>query len=112
MDGAASDPASAIPRATAARPPWTMLRTSALRRMGRLLCWPADVHRARQILHRLSGLTDRELRDIGLTRRDLDAVRALPLDADPSAALARLVEERRCRPRAGPGGGEPRRGPP
>ena len=71
---------------------------AALRRMAwRVLGWPIRVHRARETMHALCRLDDHELRDIGLTRLDLQAASALPLDADPSALLRGTVERRRRR---------------
>ncbi|WP_237476544.1 DUF1127 domain-containing protein [Lichenibacterium dinghuense] len=68
---------------------WALLRQA--------LGWPMRVHRARQTMHALGRLGDHELRDIGLTRLDLSAVSALPLDADPSPTLRRRADERRRR---------------
>lgn len=57
--------------------------------MGRALSWPARVMAARRTMSQLGGMSDYELRDIGLTRQDLSDATALPLDADPSPLLAR-----------------------
>ena len=65
---------------------------AALRRIGG---WPARVYRARRLMHQLSALGEHELRDIGLTRLDLQATSALPFDADPSLLLRRRAESRR-----------------
>ena len=61
----------------------------------RLIAWPVRFWKARQDLAALGGLTDHELRDIGLMRTDLANMSALPRDVDPTYELARLVEERR-----------------
>jgi uncharacterized protein YjiS (DUF1127 family) len=63
----------------------------------RILLWPVRFYRARQDFAVLAGLSDHDLKDIGLTRTDLANVTALPRDADPTALLAHLVEERRSR---------------
>lgn len=59
--------------------------------------WPLRAYRARQMMLELGRLGDHELRDIGLTRLDLQAASALPLDADPSTLLRRRSEA--CRRR-------------
>ena len=61
------------------------------------LAWPIRIHRARQMMLQLGQMGEHELRDIGLTRLDLHDANALSLDADPSLALQRRVEERRRR---------------
>jgi len=66
----------------------------------RALSWPARVGAARRTMSQLARMSDYELRDIGLTRQDLSDVSALPLDADPSALLAR---RRAARERPAPG---------
>jgi uncharacterized protein YjiS (DUF1127 family) len=55
----------------------------------RLLSWPARVGAARRTMSELSRMSEYELRDIGLTRSDLNDATALPLDADPSGLLVR-----------------------
>jgi uncharacterized protein YjiS (DUF1127 family) len=55
----------------------------------RALAWPARVGAARRTMRALAGMSEYELRDIGLTRQDLSDASALPLDADPSAMLVR-----------------------
>jgi uncharacterized protein YjiS (DUF1127 family) len=77
---------------------------SRLAYLGKLLLHvlsaPVRFYAARAQLNRLAGLSDHELRDIGLSRTDLEAASALPLDVEPTAELARLVHERRVnRPR-------------
>ena len=61
----------------------------------RLLVWPVRVHRARRVMLQLIRLDEHELRDIGLTGRDLSDASALPCDEDPSLYLHRRVEARR-----------------
>lgn len=61
----------------------------------RLAGWPARVVAARQAMRQLSGMSDRELADISLTRQDLSDATALSLDADPTRMFARRVAERR-----------------
>ena len=48
----------------------------------------------RRELETLAGMTDHELKDIGLTRSDIGDVTALPADASPTDFLAARVEER------------------
>jgi uncharacterized protein YjiS (DUF1127 family) len=92
-------------------------------RRGRLILrhlagWPARMVAARQAMRQLAGMSDHELRDIGLFRQDLRDATALPLDADPTRLLAARTEERRrAQSRAaGLGGangpGEPKAGGP
>lgn len=60
--------------------------------------WRADLSPAamdRRILHRLSSLSDRELRGIGFVRRDLDDAR-LPGVEDVSTFLIARREARRA----------------
>jgi uncharacterized protein YjiS (DUF1127 family) len=54
----------------------------------RALLWPARVIETRRTMSQLAGMTDFELRDIGLTRQDLADVTARPLDDDPTCHLA------------------------
>ncbi len=65
--------------------------------LGHVLGWPLRVYRARRLMRLFSDLADHELRDIGLTRHDVEVARLLPFDADPSAALQRRAEARRRR---------------
>ena len=60
--------------------------------------WPMRVHANRQLLERMSCMSDYELADIGLTRRDLSDVSALPLDTEAGAFLAKRANDRRRRP--------------
>jgi uncharacterized protein YjiS (DUF1127 family) len=62
----------------------------------RILLWPVRFYRARQEFAVLAGLSDHDLKDIGLSRSDLANVTALPRDVDPTIVLARTVEDRRC----------------
>ncbi len=55
----------------------------------RALLWPARVVMARRTLAQLAGLSEYELRDIGLSRQDLVDLSARPLDEDPTPHLAR-----------------------
>ncbi|MGA2791957.1 MAG: DUF1127 domain-containing protein [Roseiarcus sp.] len=55
----------------------------------RALLWPARVMAARRTLAQLAGLSEYELRDIGLSRQDLVDFTARPLDEDPTPHLAR-----------------------
>jgi hypothetical protein len=50
---------------------------------------------ARRDFDVFAGMSERELKDIGLTRADVGDVTALPSDASPTEFLAARVEERR-----------------
>ena len=63
--------------------------------LARLAGWPARIVAARQAMTQLAGMSDRELRDIGLLRQDLRDATALPLDADPTRLLAARAQDRR-----------------
>ncbi|MGO8798029.1 MAG: DUF1127 domain-containing protein [Roseiarcus sp.] len=67
----------------------------------RALLWPARVVAARRTLAQLAGLSEYELRDIGLSRQDLVDFTARPLDEDPTPHLSRSRAARlRARPLA------------
>ena len=72
------------------RPVLAVLGAAALR----ALLWPARVIAARRALAQLSGLSEYELRDIGLSRQDLVDLTARPLDDDPTIHLADARAER------------------
>ncbi len=55
----------------------------------RVLTWPARVGATRRMMSELARMSEYELRDIGLTRSDVNDATALPLDADPSGLLVR-----------------------
>ena len=55
----------------------------------RAVAWPARVGAARRTMSELARMSDYELRDIGLTRSDINDTSALPLSADPTGLLAR-----------------------
>ena len=55
----------------------------------RVLTWPARVSATRRMMSELARMSEYELRDIGLTRSDINDATALPLDADPSGLLVR-----------------------
>lgn len=61
----------------------------------RILGWPGRVLAARRTMLQFAGLTEHELKDIGLVRQDLLDVSALNLDQDPSRLLGRKAEDRR-----------------
>jgi uncharacterized protein YjiS (DUF1127 family) len=63
-------------------------------KLWRVLGWPARVIEARRVLAQLAEFSDRELRDIGLTRQDLADCTALPRDDDPTERLARARAQR------------------
>ena len=56
--------------------------------------WPVRVLRARRELDVLAGLSELELKDIGLTHSDIGDATALPPSASPTNFLAARVEER------------------
>ena len=80
-----------------ARRLWARCGHALARALLRALAWPLRVYEARRIMLQLGSLGDHELRDMGLTRLDLQDASALAFDADPSLALRRRVEERRRR---------------
>jgi uncharacterized protein YjiS (DUF1127 family) len=55
----------------------------------RVLTWPARVSEARRTMSDLARMSEYELRDIGLTRSDVNDATALPLDTDPSGLLVK-----------------------
>jgi uncharacterized protein YjiS (DUF1127 family) len=55
----------------------------------RVLTWPARVSAARRTMFELTQMSDLELRDIGLTRSDINDATALPMGDDPSSLLVR-----------------------
>jgi uncharacterized protein YjiS (DUF1127 family) len=58
-----------------------------MKALWRVLTWPARVGAARRTMSQLAGMSDFELRDIGLTRSDVNDATALPLGDDPSSLL-------------------------
>jgi uncharacterized protein YjiS (DUF1127 family) len=56
--------------------------------IARAVYWPVRVIETRRTMNQLAGMSDFELRDIGLTRQDLADVTARPLDEDPTGHLA------------------------
>jgi uncharacterized protein YjiS (DUF1127 family) len=67
--------------------------------VARALLWPGRVIAARRTLSQLAGLSDYELRDIGLSRQDLVDFTAQPLDEDPTPHLADSRAARARKPR-------------
>jgi uncharacterized protein YjiS (DUF1127 family) len=65
------------------------MASQAANALWRTLTWPARVSAARRTMSELARMSDYELRDIGLTRSDVNDATALPLDADPSGLLVR-----------------------
>ncbi|PSC02722.1 hypothetical protein SLNSH_22625 [Alsobacter soli] len=63
--------------------------------LSKAMGWPVRYWRARQHLAQLAGMTDVQLKDIGLTRADVISATALPRDEDPTERLALVVQERR-----------------
>jgi uncharacterized protein YjiS (DUF1127 family) len=62
--------------------------------MANILLWPAREVAARRELEMLAGMSEYELKDIGLTAADVADVTALPADVSPTNFLAGRVEER------------------
>jgi uncharacterized protein YjiS (DUF1127 family) len=58
------------------------------------ILWPVRVLQARRELEMLAGMSEYELKDIGLTRSDLGDATALSADESPTNFLAARVEER------------------
>jgi uncharacterized protein YjiS (DUF1127 family) len=67
----------------------TYFESGAAKALWRILAWPARVGAARRTMSDLGRMSEYELRDIGLTRSDVNDATALPLDADPSGLLVR-----------------------
>jgi uncharacterized protein YjiS (DUF1127 family) len=65
------------------------LASQAANALWRILAWPARVSAARRTMSELARMSEYELRDIGLTRSDINDATALPLDSDPSGLLVR-----------------------
>jgi uncharacterized protein YjiS (DUF1127 family) len=65
------------------------MASQAANAVWRILAWPARVSAARRTMSELARMSEYELRDIGLTRSDVNDATALPLDADPSGLLVR-----------------------
>ena len=61
------------------------------------LLWLPRFWKARSDLTLLAAMSECERRDIGLTACDIENALALPVDRDPTAVLARVVEDRRLR---------------
>ena len=57
---------------------------------------PFRFYAARAELTKLAALSDHELCDIGLTRTDIATATALPIEIDPTTALASVVRDRRA----------------
>jgi uncharacterized protein YjiS (DUF1127 family) len=60
-----------------------------MKALWRVLTWPARVGEARRTMAQLAQMSEFELRDIGLTRSDINDATALPLADDPSSLLVR-----------------------
>ena len=67
---------------------------TTLRLAGSLATALVRAHRARRALRSLAAQEDYMLRDIGVTRGDLNAALSAPGTQDPSSVLARLAGER------------------
>lgn len=60
----------------------------------RVVLWPVRVARTRKVMNQLAGMSDYELRDIGLIRDDIVSAQAVPLDRDPTLLLEQRARER------------------
>jgi uncharacterized protein YjiS (DUF1127 family) len=58
----------------------------------RALSWPSRLGEARRAMRQLAGMSDHELRDIGLVRQDIVDASMLRIDAEASA----MLKERRA----------------
>ena len=87
-----------LSRGVPAAPTVNPLR-AALAGVLHVLTWPMRVGEARAAMRQLGGMTDYELRDIGLTRQDLRDATGLVIDEDPTQLLARRAAERSRFPR-------------
>ena len=65
------------------------MASQAANAVWRVLTWPVRVSATRRVMSELAQMSEYELRDIGLTRSDVNDATALPLDADPSGLLVR-----------------------
>ncbi len=89
-----------IDRPHYAQPVSVFARLSATARaafniLERMLLWPARTLQTRQLLDDLGGMSDHELRDIGLTRQDLRDATALPASQDPGELFEARASGRR-----------------
>ena len=75
------------------------LTSQAANALWRILTWPARVSAARRTMSELARMSEYELRDIGLTRSDINDATALPLSDDPSSLLVRRRSWRERTPR-------------
>jgi uncharacterized protein YjiS (DUF1127 family) len=75
------------------------LTSQAASALWRILTWPIRVGAARRTMSQLGRMSDYELRDIGLTRSDINDATALPLSDDPSSLLVRRRAWRERTPR-------------
>ncbi|MGD9866508.1 MAG: DUF1127 domain-containing protein [Hyphomicrobiales bacterium] len=76
-------------RTTGGESSWFRL---VLQRIGRL----AELYASRRALLLLSRADDRLLKDIGISRADVDWARAQPWHVDGTVALARRIERRKA----------------
>ena len=61
------------------------------------LLWLPRFWKARGELAQLAAMSECERRDIGLTAFDVENALTLPVDRDPTEALAHIVDDRRHR---------------
>lgn len=60
-----------------------------------IVSWPARAWQIRQEYALLAGMSEHELRDIGLSRQDVVDVSGYAVGEDPTLILAKRAEERR-----------------
>ena len=60
-----------------------------------IVAWPARAWQIRQEYALLAGMSEHELRDIGLSRQDVLDASACKAGEDPTLMLAKRAEERR-----------------
>ncbi|HEX4768882.1 MAG TPA: DUF1127 domain-containing protein [Lichenihabitans sp.] len=60
-----------------------------------VMAWPTRVVEHRRLMNQMAGMSDHELRDIGLFRQDVADATAVPYGHDPSEVLVERAAERR-----------------
>lgn len=88
------------PRSTAAERGLNLARRGALALLAAAdaaVMWPFRAAEGRRVMAELGAMSDRDLRDIGLTRQDLRDALALPAAEDPGRLLSARRGMRRPR---------------
>ncbi len=60
-----------------------------------VMAWPARIVEHRRLMNQMAGMSDHELRDIGLFRQDVADATAVAYGHDPSEVLVERAAERR-----------------